>query len=282
MTVPFAPEVMDALMAAIDVNDAIDPAAPLPATVCLDYPTEQFVEGFRLSRQLWAEGFDRDALIAVGTRLWRGETLDDEARHAFKQVRARLKHLRFAFFLYSAAHRSPTTLSLLTLVMGELQDSMRVGNLRTARTQAARLRWLLARPVWPLVARDFNRFVRSDTPGFRRFTLSQIAALRPVLATPRIGAHAFHSARKIVSRQVSFHDDMRTLHPSIEHRAMARWLATLNGLMGQIHDELVGRNAAGTFDYARDTFLLDQEIATRIAALIALYLGTSNSNPSST
>lgn len=282
MTAPFAPEVLEALMAAIDVNDAIDPAAPLPATVRLDYPAERFAEGFGLSRQLWWKGFDREGLTAVATHLSRGEALDDDARQAFKQIRARLKHLRFAFFLYSAAHRSPTTLSLLTLTMGELQDAARVGNIRTARAHAARLRWLLARPVWPFVARDVDRFRRSDFPSFRRFTLSQIASLRPMLATPKTGAHAFHAARKVVSRQVSFHDDMRTLHPSAEHKAMARWLATLNGLMGQVHDDLVARNAAGTFDYARDTFLVDREIATRIEALIALYLGTSSSNPPST
>ena len=278
---PFAPGVLDALIAAIDVNDAIDLAAPLPASVRLDYPANRFVDGFRLSRQLWLEGCDRDALIAFALRLRRGEPIDDEARHWFKQVRARLKHLRFAFFLYSATYRSPAMLSLLTLVMGELQDASRVGDAGKVRAQANRLRWLLARPIWPFVKREFDRLVPGDTAGFRRFTLSQVASLRPILTTPEVGAHAFHAARKVVSRQVSFHDDMRTLHPSTEHREMARWLATLNGLMGRVHDDLVARTAAGTFDYARDTFVLDHDIATLIEALIGLYFGTSSSYPSS-
>ena len=63
---------------------------------------------------------------------------------------------------------------------------------------------------------------------------------------------------------------------------MARWLATLNGLMGQAHDDLVARNAAGAFRYRRDTFKLPDEIRARLDALVALYLGTSSSKPSST
>ena len=117
----------------------------------------------------------------------------------------------------------------------------------------------------------------SDAGGFRRFTLSEIGSLRPLLAAPMTGAHAFHAARKVVSRQVSFHDDMRTLHPSAEHRAMARWLATLNGLMGQLHDDLVARDAAGAFSYARDSFALPHNIRARLEALAGLYLDTSNS-----
>ena len=58
---------------------------------------------------------------------------------------------------------------------------------------------------------------------------------------------------------------------------MARWLATLNGLMGQFHDELVSRNAAGTFSYTRDMFALPDDIRFRLDELVGLYLGTSNS-----
>lgn len=281
----FAPERIDALVAAIDVNDRIDAHAALPATVGLDHPAERFVEGFGLSRQFWQEGFDRRAVIALAAALRRGERLDADARHGFKQVRARFKHLRFAFFLYGAAHRSPAVLSLVTLVMGELQDAVRVGRTRDIARHAVRLHLLLAGPARLLLAREVDRLTPSDAAGFRRFTLAQVESLRPLLRAPTTGAHAFHAARKVVSRQVSFHDDMRTLHPSAgtaaEHRAMARWLATLNGLMGQFHDDLVTRNAAGTFRYARDTFALPGEIAVRLEALVALYLATSSSNPSS-
>lgn len=273
----FPPETLDALVAAIDINDRIDLTADLPAAVTLDYPPDRFVDGFALSRQLWQEGFDWRGLLAMAGQLRRGGTLDEEQRRWFKQVRACFKHLRFAFFLYDARHRSPQMLSLVTLVLGELQDAVKVRGPREVRRHAVRLELLLAGPARLLLARETDRLLPSDAAGYRRFTLSQMGTLRPLLAAPLTGAHAFHAARKVVSRQVSFHDDMRTLHPSPEHVATARALATINGLMGQFHDELVARDAAGSFRYARDTFALPPEIRARLEALVALYLGTSSS-----
>lgn len=274
---PFTPERIDALVAAIDVNDAVDLDAKLAASITLDHPAERFVDGFRLSRQLWREGFDWRALDAMAARLARGETLSPDEQRRFKQVRARFKHLRFAFFLYDARHRSPPMLSLVTLVLGELQDAFRVRGPREVRRQAFRLRLLLTAPARLLLARETDRLKPSDPAGFRRFTLAEIASLRPLLTRETTGAHAFHAARKVVSRQVSFHDDMRTLHPSPEHRPMARALATLNGLMGRLHDELVARDAAGTFRYAIDDVAMPDDIHDRLAALVELYLGTSSS-----
>lgn len=274
---PFPAEVLAALVAAIEVNDFVDRDASLPQSATHDYPAERFIEGFRLSRQLWKEGFDRRGLIALAGGLRRGEALDEEARRWFKQVRARFKHLRFAFFLYSAEHRAPPMLSLVTLVMGELQDAVRVKGARDVRRHATRLQLLLAAPGAQYLAREAGRLTPSRSDGFRRFVEAEMTSLRPLLAARETGAHAFHAARKVVSRQVSYHDDMRTLYPSDEHRDMARWLATLNGLMGQAHDDLVARDAAGVFRYRRDTFVLPDEIRARLEALVALYLGTSSS-----
>ena len=277
---PFAPEVLAALIEAIDINDVVDLDAPLPRSVRLDVDPERLIEGFRLSRQLWREGFDAPAVAALAVRFRRGDARPDDA-HRFKLIRARFKHLRFAFFLYADAHRSPPLLSLVTLEMGELQDAVRVRPGAVPR-RAAALRVLLAAPVRLLLARETNRFRPSDAAGFRRFTLAQIASLRPLLAAPAVGAHAFHAARKVVSRQVSFHDDMRVLFGDEEHRVMARWLATLNGLMGKFHDDLVAQDAAGTFHYRRSLFSLPAAIRTRLEALVVLYLGTSSSEPPST
>lgn len=274
---PYPAATLDRLVEAIDVNDLVDRAALRPDAVDLDYSPERFVEGFRLSRQLWQEGFDRDRLVALAADLRRGGTFDENGRAALKAVRARFKHLRFAFFLYSAAHRSPAMLSLVTLIMGELQDAVRVKGHRAIRRRALQLQLMLATPGERLLRHEADRLAPSDAAGFRRFTLAQIASLRPLLTTPTVTAHDFHAARKVVSRQVSFHDDMRTLYDGDEHLVMARWLATLNGLMGQAHDDLVAAHAMGTFDYGRQSFALPGEIGDRIAALIDLYFGTSSS-----
>lgn len=280
----FAPEVLAALIEAIDVNDVVDAEAPVPSSVALEFPAERFAYGFRLSRQLWRERFDSRALSALAARARRGEPLGDEARRWFKQVRAAFKHLRFAFFLYDSEHRAPPILSLVTLEMGEWQDAVRVGSARAAGRHAAALQLLMSWPIERLLRRETGRMRATDSGGFRRFTLAEVSSLRPLLAAPTTGAHAFHAARKVVSRQASFHDDMRTLQPGRggdEHRTMARWLATLNGMMGQFHDDLVTRNAAGTFRYDRDVFALPEPIRARLETLVALYLGTSSSNPPS-
>ena len=278
---PCPPTVLASLLRAIEINDHIDLDAPVPATVSLDYPVEHLIAGFQLSRQLWRSGVERSALIDLADRVRGGGPIDDGARRWMKEVRARFKHLRFAFYLYSGGHRSPPMLSMVTLIMGELQDALRVKGSSDVRRRAVQLRLLLAAPLWRRLEREVDRLVPSDGAGFRRFTLDQIDSLRPLLATPTVTAHAFHAGRKVVSRQVSFHDDMRTLYGGAEHAAMARWLATLNGLMGAAHDDLVARHAAGGFDYARERFTLTTEIRDRLDALITLYRGTSSSEPPS-
>lgn len=278
---PYPSAVIEALVRAIDVNDRIDPDAPPPARIAVDCPAERLVEGFRLSRQLWREGVDRHTLIALTDRVRAGGSLDEDARRALKQVRARFKHLRFAFYLYARAHRSPAMLSLVTLILGELQDALRVKGSRDVRRRALQLRLLLAAPLWRRLHGEADRLVPSDAAGFGRFTLGQIASLRPLLAAPTVTAHAFHAGRKVVSRQVSFHDDMRVLYGGVEHIGMARWLATLNGLMGAAHDDLVARHAAGAFDYPRERFALSDDIRHRLNVLITLYRGTSSSDPAS-
>lgn len=278
---PYPPVVLAALVAAIEVNDLIDLDAPPPVSVRVDNSAERLIAGFRLSRQLWREGVDRAALIALADRVRRDGALDDDARAWMKQVRARFKHLRFAFYLYTDAHRSPAMLSLVTLILGELQDALRVKGAREVRRRALQLRLLLAGPLWRRLEREIDRLAASDAASFRRFTHDQIASLRPLLASPTVTAHGFHLGRKVVSRQVSFHDDMRVLYGEADHIATARWLATLNGLMGAAHDDLVAGHASGGFDYRRERFALPDDIRHRLHALIALYRGTSSSDPPS-
>lgn len=261
---------LDLLYAAIEVNDLIDPAAAPPPAVRLDYRQANLVEGYRLSRQLWREGHDRAALIGTATTLARGGPFGRDEQRAFKQVRAKFKHLRFAFVLYRADHRCPAAFKAITTTMGQLQDAVRGGRQQAVRRQALLLRGLLANLPQQLLAREVDRVSLTDPHGFRAFTLAQIAALRRMLGSPTINGHRFHAARKIVSRQVSFHDDMRTLAPDADLATMARYLATINGLMGQHHDLLVARAAAGD-GYGGDEFAMPEPIRERLAKLVALY-----------
>ncbi|MEN2787218.1 hypothetical protein ACFOKI_04815 [Sphingomonas qilianensis] len=267
----FSQAQLDALFAAILVNDVVDAAVQLPPAIRLDYPTGHLADGFALSRQLWETGFDRGALIAMATKLGREGTIDATEQLWFKHVRAKFKHLRFAFVLYGVEHRCPPTFKAVTTSMGHLQDAFRNGRPGAVTRQAVLLRLLLARMPLAVLGREIIRMKPSDSADFRRFTLGQIGELRAMLAADRVTGHQFHVARKIVSRQVSFHDDMRTIHPSPEHLALSRYLSAINGLMGQYHDGLVLRKVSGELDYARETFAFPPDIRARLLALVGGY-----------
>lgn len=267
----FSGDELDRLFDAILINDVVDATVTLPEAIRLDYSDAYLRDGFAISRALWAAGFDRAATIHLVTRLGRGGAIAADEQIWFKHVRAKFKHLRFAFVLYDSAHRCPAAFKAVTTSMGHLQDAFRGGRQGAVTRHAAVLRLLLARPSMMLVEREIGRVDLAGGAGFRRFTLAQIAELRAMLGRQAVTGHEFHVARKIVSRQVSFHDDMRTIHPAPEHLAMSRYLSAINGLMGRFHDELVARKAGGSLDYARARFAMPDDIRARLTALAARY-----------
>jgi len=267
----FSPTQLDALFAAILVDDVVDAEVDLPSAIRVDYPAGHIADGFALSRQLWEDGFDRDALIGLTEKLGRDGTIDAAEQQAFKHVRAKFKHLRFAFVVYGGQHRCPTTFKTVTTLMGHLQDAVRNAQRGAIARQAALLRIALGRFSIALLRREVSRVTLSDPADFRAFTLAQVAELRTMLAAPSLTGHHFHVARKIVSRQVAFHDDMRTIHPSPENHALSRYMSAINGLMGRYHDDLVLRKVSGALDYGRDLFALPADIRQRLTALVERY-----------
>lgn len=262
---------LDRLFDAILVNDVVDASVMLPQAIRVDYPDAHLRDGFAISRDLWAAGFESAAWIDLVGKLGRGGAIDAQEQLWFKHVRAKFKHLRFAFVLYGQGHRCPATFKAMTTAMGHLQDAFRNGRRGAVTRYATVLRLLLARPSMLLVDREIGRVALADGADFRAFTLAQIAELRAMLAAPTITGHRFHVARKIVSRQVSFHDDMRTIHPTPQHQMLSRYLGAINGLMGQFHDGLVLRSTGGTLDYARETFAMPDDIRDRLTVLVARY-----------
>lgn len=81
-------------------------------------------------------------------------------------------------------------------------------------------------------------------------------------------ARELHAARKIIGRQVSFYDTLRTLHPSPDSDRMSRSLSAINGLMGSLHDELVVTRTRDRSTYDEVRFALPDPIRTRLAALV--------------
>ena len=132
-------------------------------------------------------------------------------------------------------------------------------------------RLFLAAGPQRLLANEIDRFTPSTTNEFRSYILKQVVRLRGMLSEDAVTGAQFHATRKIISRQVSFYDSLRTIEPSRQAFLMSRSLAAINGLMGEMHDELVEQRIAGTRDYHREPFPLPDEIRLRLANLVSRY-----------
>ncbi len=265
----FGPALCDRLFEAILIDDVVDDATRLPAEIGFDYSPETLSACLGLCRELWRTGFDRSLLIAMTAQLVRGKPLDDLQRRRFKAVRAKFKHFRYAYRLYAADHDVPRLLDDVTIVMGKLQDAIR--NDRGAATigHALTLRLLLSAPFVRRLERSGRDITTTDAASFRAMLEDDAARLAALSAQAAITGQELHAGRKIIGRQVSFYDTLRTLAPSQEAYDMSRSLSAINGLMGDLHDELVVEKAIDPRSYDRDRFAMPPRIAARLAALVA-------------
>jgi hypothetical protein len=261
----------EALFEAVLIDDVLDPVTDLPDRITLDHDEEQLLDCFRICRQLWKTGVDHAELVELNRLLGRDHDLSPADRLRFKYTRAKFKHLRFAYALYGAKHRYPVILDWMTTAMGHLQDAFKNGEARAVKREVALAHAFLSRLPQALLTREIDNFAPTDTASFRRYVERQVVTLRGVLAKEQVTGHEFHATRKIISRQVSFYDSLRTIAPTEQSFRMSRALAAINGLMGDMHDTLIERRIAGTQDYHKEGFALPVEISGRLKALVERY-----------
>lgn len=261
----------DALFAAVLVHDDLHPDAPMPEQVTLDYTPEQFTACYALCRQLWRAGIDRPAQRRMIDRFRRTRAIGPEDQIAFKHDRAKYKHLHFACRTFDRRHRYPRMLHGVTALMGNVQDAFRNDDGVGVARFGFIVRLLLTPLPTKLVDREVDDFQVTSGPAFRAHVLAEIAAIRARLSQLDISGQEFHDCRKIVSRQVALHDNLKILYPSPYHEAMSRYLSTINGLMGSYHDGLIAHRLAGTQDYHKHRFAMPTEIGERLATLVSRY-----------
>jgi len=249
------------------VHDDLHPEAVLPGTIRLEYTQEQLATCYRICLQLWQEGVDRAALREIIGKIGRERVLSAEEQVAFKHIRARFKHLRFAYAAFSAGHRYPLRFHWLTGLMGNLQDAFKNGQSAVVVRTAALLRLLLAPAPYAFFTRSVEHFQPGSPASFRAYLGREVAFIRRHLAAPAITSKEFHEVRKVISRQVAIYDNLKILYPSPDHESISRYLSTINGLMGRMHDELVIRKFNKTQDYHATGFPLPEEIKRRLVAL---------------
>jgi hypothetical protein len=269
---PFPPDQCQALFDAVLIDDEVDDDARLPAAIRFDYAQDELAACFRICRQLWYSGFDRDRLVGLVAKLVRDRDLEDADRLRFKHMRAKFKHFRYAHALYGEAHAYPALLNRITVTMGKLQDAYRNGRRGTVLREAAILRLLLTRLPLGGLYREADRIMLTTGAAFRKLLEKDVRSLAMIVADDTVTGHQFHVTRKVVGRQVSFWDTLRTIAPTPDRYDMSRSLSAINGLMGDLHDVLVERRALDRASYGQ-SFVLPAEIRGRIEALLTIYPG---------
>ncbi|WP_404476394.1 hypothetical protein [Novosphingobium sp. BL-52-GroH] len=267
----FSRETLGALFEAVEMDDVVDPVVSLPDPIPVACTREEMRRCLDLCVQFWREGAARaDMVELVGTLLLTGD-LPQDSRIRYKHVRARYKHLRFALVLYGSRHRAPLLFRSTVAVMGHLQDAFRNRQRAAVLGYALLLRLLLSWPAWLAVRCEVQAVRLDDAEGFLAFRQAEFARLRQWFESGEPTGHRFHAMRKIVSRQVSFYDTVRTLEPDDRIYRMSRFLSAINGLMGSMHDDLVEQAVAGHRHYHRDEFPLPENIRHRLEALTRRY-----------
>ena len=268
---PFSTTQCDALFAAVLVHDELYPDAKLPDVIHLDYSQEQFTQCFRICQQLWQSGVDRIQLCQMVIKIYQQGFLNAEDKITYHAMRAKIKHLRFAYVTFGVGHCYPRFFHWMTGVMGGLQDAFKHNQRLALLRSALMVRLFLSKPFYALVIREMNKFKPSTPENFRHYVHGEINFIRLHLVKNEITGKEFHEMRKVISRQVAMYDNLKTLYPSPYHRSISEYVSTLNGLMGSKHDELIARKFNKTQDYYKDTFAMPKDIKHRLIKLTEKY-----------
>lgn len=267
----FAQAQCDALFAAVLAHDDIHLDAELPDAISLDYSQQQLLECYRICRQIWQDGAGRADLIDMFQGIYWSGSLSAEAQRSFKDVRAKFKHLRFAYATCGAGHRYPKMFHRMTAVMGYLQDAFKNNQRAATIRHALLLRLFLTRVPYSIIRHEIDAFEPTSAAAFRAQVCHEIDQIRACLAKGEVTSREFHELRKIISRQVALHDNLKIVFPSSDHQKLSRYLNTINGLMGKLHDELIEKMFNKTQDYYADKFPIPEDIRGRLVALTQRY-----------
>ena len=262
----------DALFSAVLVHDELYPEATLPDAIHLDYTQEHLSQCYRICQQLWQEGPNRQALSQMVDKIYKQGKLNEQDQYEYYCMRAKIKHLRFAFIIFDKSHRYPRVFHWMTAVMGHLQDVLKNAEHSSVWPAALLVRLFLSKPLYAIAVKEIEGFQPSTVDGFRQYIKNEINFIRLNLAKDKITSHEFHEMRKVISRQVAMYDNFKTLYPSAYHQSISQCVSTLNGLMGSLHDELIAKKFDKTQHYYKDKFAMPDEIRLRLEQLTNKYL----------
>jgi hypothetical protein len=267
----FSEQQYEAIFAGILADDDINLEATLPKNFYLDYSSTQLINCFNICRHLWREGVDRKPLTAMVSKLYRQNSLSSEEQMNFKYIRAKFKHLRYAYALFDQRHKYPLNFHLLTAIMGSLQDAFKNEQFATMNRFALVLKLIVSKPVYAFITNAINQYQPSTTESFKQHLDNQLNFLASNIAKDQVTSKIFHNMRKVIGRQTAFYTTIKVLYPSQFHEQMFLYLSTINGMMGDFHDDLVSKKFNKQQNYNKDIFIIPSEIKKRLCEYCALY-----------
>lgn len=261
----------EALFAAVLVHDDIHEHAQLPDVIDLDYSQEQLQQCYEICHQIWRDGVDQATLALIIKTIHTESGLTPELQTKFKDIRAKFKHLRFAFATCDERHRPPRLFHWVIAVMGYLQDATRNHQRAAVKKATFALTILLHKAPFAVMKRSLERFQPCSPQSFRHHLTQGIAVIERYLLMPGVTGHEFHEVRKIISKWVALYDNLKILYPSPYHDSVSQYLSTINGMMGQMHDGMVAKKFGKARDYHSATSAIPDEIRTRLLTLVTRF-----------
>lgn len=268
----FSPEVIERLFTAVEEDDVVDEHASLPPIVDLQCSQKVIRNNYALCLQFWEDGVTRqDLLHLILTQLRNGE-LSEKEKKQYKYIRARYKHLRFAQQLYRKKHQSGFLFSKMTVFLGRFQDGFRNKQKDVITFYGKVLRvYHLNALVWMFVHYSLRHIQLDTADGFIHYCQGQMKTLQKLISKPLLTGREFHDARKIISQLVSYYDTLRAIDPDNQDALqISRFLAAINGLMGDRHDEMVADDMENLKSYDAPS-VLDSDIRARLDLLLSRY-----------
>lgn len=268
----FSHEVLERLFIAVEEDDIVDEHATLPKIINFQCSQEIIRSNYALCLQFWEDGFNRKDLLGLIIKQLKSGELSKKEQMQYKYIRARYKHLRFAQQLYRKKHQTGFLFSKITVFLGRFQDGFRNKQKNHVDFYGEVLRrYHLNIPVWMFVHYSLRHSQLDTAEGFIHYCREQMRTLQLLIAKPQLTGKEFHGVRKIISQQVSYYDTLRSIDPSNQDATqISRFLAAINGLMGNKHDEMVAADMANLKSYDTPAFL-DDTIRSRLELLVARY-----------
>ena len=261
----------EALFKALLLHDEINLEVSLPKPRPESYTQVQLNEYFQLSHQLWRDGLSRLLLLEMIEKIYHQGKLDADDKHKFYCMRAKIKHLRYAFLMFDRNHRFPMMFHWMAAVMGYMQDLLKSSQHSSVKRVALLVKLFLTKPIYALVIKKFDKFIPSSSENFHQYLDNSIDFINSKLIKDRLTSHEFHEVRRVISRIVTFYNCIYILYPDDYQHAVLLYLRTINGLMGSVHDDLIIASFNKKQNYNKDTFEMPAEIKRRLIAYVAFY-----------